>query len=179
MQYKLLPKTIKYIGIAQNKAIDGQTVKVVRPDIPPTINIDVVLNTGGSNNYGFELDEDNYYVSKNNAINSSYSKCRLNIKTDVPITLEITSNSYSEKLHDYGLISKLDKTLSANNTADTSYEAKIASTSDTDYTTTSFDILGDDIEHFIELKYIKDSSVNKNNDNFKFKYNYIIKEEEN
>ena len=159
-------------GLTETSAENGQDIKIIVPDFPPYTTISHTLNTGESGNYGFKL-INGYYVSQNAGVASSYSKCRIAIKTNVPITLTITSNSYSETNFDYGIIGNLDTPLEASSTADSSYKEKVQSSSDTSYTTTTFDIEGDEIQHFIEFKYIKDGSQDKNNDNFKFKYSYV------
>lgn len=84
-----------------------------------------------------------------------------------PITATFNCINYAESNYDYGILSTLDKTLSISNTADSSNVQKSfkglqsASVVPVVYTIP----LG---EHFVYVKYRKDSSAHKNNDSLQF-----------
>lgn len=118
--------------------------------------------------YGFNLDSDGYYTSSNKA-NSSFSLGILRFSVNIPTTLKLSCISYGENNYDYGILSELDKTLNANTSADTTNVKKnfkgLSSSSPREITYENV-TMG---EHFIYLKYIKDSSGSSGTDNFRVK----------
>lgn len=145
--------------------------------------------------YGFELNSSGYYESTNKAVNNSYSLCKVNIGTplsriyikaintdlgigvdsnrvsyaydDSSITATFNCINYAESSYDFGILSTLDNTLTQSYEIDSSNVMKSfkglqsASIQTVTYTVPAG-------EHFVYVKYRKDSSVNKNNDSLQF-----------
>ena len=61
--------------------------------------------------YGFSLNANNYYESKNKGVNSSYAMAKLNFTTDGSYKLYLDCINYAETNYDFGILSELDKTL--------------------------------------------------------------------
>ena len=120
-------------------------------------------------NYGFELNDDGYYESTNKGVSDSYSICKLSFFANGESNIYLDCINYAEANYDYGIISKIDQTLSLSAIAEknvlTSFKDSGASS---DVKTVSLGI-PDGGEHFIYIKYIKDGRTDKNNDSFKFK----------
>lgn len=158
----------KYIGVAKADAIEGETFSCT---CAYGSYASILLNTGENNNYGFEL-KDGYYTSKNSSVQNSYSKCRIWINAPEAVKIKIMANCYAESSYDYGIISNLNSSLLGSYTADSSYKSQIKSSSASSFSEVIIDVPAG--VNFIELKYRKDGSQNKNNDNFKFQF-YIEK----
>lgn len=120
--------------------------------------------------YGFELNDNEYYESTNQGINSSYSICKLSFFSNEINNLYLDCISSAESNYDYGIISNIDTTLTSSFQADSANVLKsfkgLASTS---VQTVDLGVpeLGD---HFIYIKFIKDSSGNNGNDSLQFKF---------
>lgn len=122
--------------------------------------------------YGFELNSNGYYESKNKGINSSYAICRVKLHLVANSIVFFKCINYAESNYDYGIMGKVDTALSLSNSADSTYEMNFkgkSQSSEQSCTYTSVE-KGD---HFIDIKYIKDSSQNSNNDTFQFKVDEI------
>lgn len=116
--------------------------------------------------YGFELNSNNYYESKNKAYDNSYAICRvkLNLSTNAKVTFNCIN--YAESNYDYGLLGKLDTALTLSASADSNVAKSFKGSSQSDVQTFIYTIRKG--EHFIDVKYIKDGNVNKNNDTLQF-----------
>ena len=126
-----------------------------------------VTNVEGAQ-YGFELNSNGYYESQNAGINSSYSICKINLISDGSSTLYLDCINSGENNFDYGILSKVDETLSLSYSADSSYFKSFRGLSSTSVQTVNYGVLSAG-EHFIYVKYRKDSSVNSGNDSLQFK----------
>ena len=154
-------------------AINLNNQEIIATD---TLNISIVLTpqvsyvveplTGVT--YGFVLNANGYYESQNKGVNSSYSLCKVSIISDGNTTLYVDCINYAESNYDYGILSALNTTLSSSSTADSTYFTSFKGKQSASIQTVNYGIipLG---EHFIYIKYIKDSSVNSNNDSLQFK----------
>lgn len=126
-----------------------------------------------STSYGFYKNEEGYYQSNNkgDSAKSSYAKCRINFSFNKRSDLIIDCINFAEKGYDYGIISNVDKELSNASSADSStttvFHSFKSENSSSVVRLTIPDIPSGD--HFIEIKFIKDSSGNQNNDDFRFK----------
>ena len=69
--------------------------------------------------------------------------------------------------YDYGIVSRLNETLSLSNTADSNYLLRCTSSS----ATAKEQPLGK-VDGFYYIKYIKDGSTNSGNDSFQFKITF-------
>lgn len=120
--------------------------------------------------YGFALNENGYYESQNKGQQSSYALCRITITTTEPNTDIIFSViNFAESNYDYGMFGNLDKPLSLSSSADSDVKQSYKGKQDPLPTTLTYtvDTPG---EHFIDVKFIKDSSQDSNNDSVQFKF---------
>lgn len=117
--------------------------------------------------YGFELNSNNYYESKNKGINNSYAICR--VKLNLSIKAKVTFNciNYAEDNFDYGLLSNVDTALTLSTNADAGNVAKnFKGSSNSNIQTFTYTLT--EGEHFIDVKFIKDSSNDYYNDTLQF-----------
>lgn len=125
-----------------------------------------------STTYGFILNDNGYYESNNKKKANSWALCKVTINTSVAFTLTIPYISSGESNYDYGIFGQLDTEL-ANNVADdgatgsTKVKLNCKGQASTDVKQVSYDIPAG--EHFIEIKYRKDSSGDQGNDSLQFK----------
>ena len=118
--------------------------------------------------YKFALNSNGYYESNNKGVNNSAAVCRVNIHAAKACTMTFKCINYAESSYDYGLLGVIDK---AQNTgySDTGTNVQkifrgssTASVQTYAYTNVA---AGD---HFIDVKYRKDSSQSSNNDSLQF-----------
>lgn len=126
--------------------------------------------------YGFELNSAGYYVSKNYHIQNSAALCKVifNVSTETQVRLDCINSG--ENNFDYGIISQLDKTLTTNNTDDgatgsTNVLKNFKGASSAKVQTVTLTVPAG--EHFIYVKYRKDSSGDQGNDTLQFKVNLL------
>lgn len=160
------------LGITASKIAKGNTILGVNGTALPidTYNeMDIpeytVENPG---TYKFVLNSDGYYASNNNGVKSSYAKCKVTFTLPKAMDIILECINYAESSYDYGLISNVDTSLS-NTIDDTinvfkSFKGK-SSASPVNVTIPNVP----EGQHFIEIKYRKDSSGDNGNDNFQFK----------
>ena len=153
---------------------------VVLKDNGTDVTNSLVYHEGGTNtasvdavagaSYGFALSE-GYYTSQNKGVSSSAALCRINMNMFVDGTLTLHFINYAEATYDYGLIGQLDTALGTTSavTNDTSVWMGNASSSNTS-TEQTVTINVPAGNHFVDIKFRKDSGTNSNNDNFQFRY---------
>ena len=119
--------------------------------------------------YGFALNSNGYYESQNKGINSSYAICRVNLVVNSSCDIIFDVINYAESNYDYALFSNLDTSLTLSSTADSSNVKKSfkgqqsASIVNVVYSNVTIGT------HYIDIKFIKDSSQHSNNDSVQFK----------
>ena len=118
--------------------------------------------------YPFVLNENKYYQNTNQSINSSFSIGRFyfDIENEKQ-KLKITYLQSSEKNYDYGIIGKVDISLTLDRYEIDSYMNLKGITA-----TTPTEIIIDNVSvgsHFIDIKYIKDSSSSSGTDTLQVK----------
>lgn len=167
------------------------TVKAYQ-DAKPTVtdnNVDVTsqlvqgTDTGASytvtnvtTTYGFALNSNSYYESNNKAHASSAAVCRVDFVLPVAATITFSLINYAEATYDYGLLSNIDTTLNTNASADTSnvyWNGKNNNSSSVQTVTYSNVTAGN---HYIYVKYFKDSYTDSNNDSLQFKVAITLNE---
>ena len=132
--------------------------------------------TNVTTTYGFALNSNNYYESNNKAHASSAAVCRVDIYVPVSATVTFSLINYAESTYDYGLLSNIDTTLNTNASADTSnvyWNGKNNNSSSVQTVTYSNVTAG---EHYIYVKYFKDSYTDSNNDSLQFKIAITLNE---
>lgn len=140
----------------------------------PVSTFDVAAVSGAS--YGFELNSAGYYVSKNVHVANSAALCKVTFNVSSETQVRLDCISYGESNYDYGIISQLDKTLTTNNTNDgatgsTNVLKNFKGASSSAVQTVTLTVPAG--EHFIYVKYRKDSSGDQGNDTLQFKVNLL------
>ena len=145
---------------------------------PFYVKLDAVYPSKNSKNYGFLMDANGNITNSNQKVSSSFCYCTMKFqRPDARFTkLRITYTQDSEASFDYGQFSKIDKLLCAYPVGDTAtsdfgtdvVQHSCKGESNTERVIT-YDIssLTVGTNHFINFKYHKDSSVDRNTDTFK------------
>ena len=82
-----------------------------------------VVTKPDSGSYTFTLNSNGYYESNNKGVANSYALCKLSFNALYEgCSLVLDCINYAESNYDYGILSKLDTTLSSSTTADTNRE---------------------------------------------------------
>lgn len=116
--------------------------------------------------YGFVLNSNGYYESTNKGVNSSYSVCRVNFVAPSEKNVDIWVINSGETSFDYGVIGNVDTALSTTITDD-SYSWKAGSNNSSEIIAVTLTISAG--EHFVDIKYRKDSSQHTDNDSLQFR----------
>ena len=116
--------------------------------------------------YGFELNSNNYYESKNKGVDNSYAICRVRLNLSTKARVIFHCINYAESNYDYGLLGNVDTALTLNASADSNVAKSFKGSSQSNVQTFIYTI--EEGEHFIDVKYRKDGSVNNNNDTLQF-----------
>ena len=123
--------------------------------------------------YGFEMNRKGYYESTNKGVVNSAAVCKLTFDTFGKYHLYLDCINYAESSYDYGILSKLDTALgttySDDGTSKTFYSFK-SKQSENVVTVDYGEIEAG--EHFIYIKFRKDSSQDKNYDSLQFKVRF-------
>ena len=122
--------------------------------------------------YGFYLNNNGYYESNNKKVSNSFAMCKVNITAGKACKMYVDCINYAESNYDYGMLSKINTTLSASSSADSSsYLQKNFYGLQYSYVqTVIYDIPAGN--SYIYIKYRKDGSVDSNNDSLQFKIRF-------
>ena len=112
--------------------------------------------------YGFELNSNNYYESKNKGVDNSYAICRVKLNLSTKARVIFNCINYAESNYDYGLLGNVDTALTLSASADSNVAKSFKGSSQSDVQTFAYSI--EEGEHFIDVKFRKDGSVNNNNE---------------
>lgn len=122
--------------------------------------------------YRFTLNSNEYYESSNAGVNNSYSICKLNITSDGIHNLYLDCINSGENNYDFGILSNVDTTLTLNYSVDSSNVFKsFKGLSSTSVQTVDYGVLSRG-EHYIYIKYRKDSGTHNGNDSLQFKVRF-------
>ena len=118
--------------------------------------------------YGFELNANGYYESNNKGFHNSAAVCRVQIHAAKKCTVTFKCINYAESNYDFGLLGTLDK---AQDTGYSDVSTNVAksfkgSSSSSVQTYAYTNVAAGD--HFIDVKYRKDSSQSSDNDSLQF-----------
>lgn len=116
--------------------------------------------------YGFELNSNNYYESKNKGVDNSYAICRVKLNLGAKARVTFNCINYAEHGYDYGLLGNVDTALTLSVSADSNVAKNFKDSSQLDVQTFIYTI--EEGEHFIDVKFIKDGSNSNNNDTLQF-----------
>ena len=122
--------------------------------------------------YGFQLNDNGYYESKNKGVSSSYAICQVNISNMAGRKLYFDCINSGESNYDFGILSKVNTALSLSSSGDSSssYFKSFKGQSSTDIKVAEYtDAIGD---CFIQVKFIKDGSGDQGNDTLQFKVRF-------
>lgn len=117
--------------------------------------------------YGFELNSNNYYESKNKGVDNSYAICRVKLNLSTKARVIFNCINYAESNYDYGLLGNVDTALTLSASADSNVAKSFKGSSQSTVQTFVYSI-DTEGEHFIDVKFRKDGSVNNNNDTLQF-----------
>lgn len=125
-----------------------------------------------STTYGFYLNDNDYYESNNKGKDTSYAVCRVTFTFDEETQVYLDCINYAENNWDYGILSNIDTELSLSNTADASGKIykNFKGLNSSSVQTVTYTIPAG--EHFIDIKYLKDTSNSSNNDSLQFKIRF-------
>lgn len=158
-------KWIAYEIDAQKLVDEGFEYEYEDPDFVPPVTVTVEPFGDG---YGFDLNEDGYYVNNNSTIDQTYAMCKIviNNTADTDQILKFKLNQLSENGCDFGMFSVLNTDLVAN-VDDINTNVAISFQNyngDIDYN------IGIPVgESYVTVKYKKDGSESQQTDTFKFK----------
>lgn len=160
-------------NIAPNNGYDLDTIIVNGIDVTSdavkkyTTAGTYTVNQISSAEYGFELNSNDYYESTNQGQSSSASVCRVNFSLPVSATITFYVINYAESNYDYGILGNIDTELSTDYTADSDYMWSGRSSHSNSEQSVVYTM--DAGEHFIDVKYRKDSFFDSNNDSLQFR----------
>lgn len=132
--------------------------------------LDYAVQSMPGDAYRFTLQSDGYYERTNGGINNSYAYCKLVFNDHGLNPLVLQCIDQAENSYDFGILSKVDTELGHNYSEDSSslvYHSFKGESSATPKTIT-YPLMGEG-EHYITIKYRKDSSQHTSPDTFKFK----------
>jgi hypothetical protein len=119
--------------------------------------------------YGFQLNANGYYESKNKGMNNSAAVCKVNIVNPAGANVYFDCINYAESTFDFGILSVINGTLSTGSSEDTvnvhhSFKGKQYATVQT--------VAYGAVEGFVYVKFRKDSSAHNGNDTLQFKVRF-------
>ena len=119
--------------------------------------------------YGFSKTSDGYYTSSNAGVANSASVCRVKFTNNTGAAYTVTFNciNYAESTYDYGIIGKINTALSTSYIADSTYTKSFSGSQSSSIQTVKLSVPTG--TSWVDVKYRKDNSVNRNNDSLKFK----------
>lgn len=119
--------------------------------------------------YGFEKQEDEYWQSTNKGVSNSCSVCKVVFNMNTDGTAVFDCINYAEASYDYGVIGKVDTELSITSIDDTSSNIAKSFKNSNSSSVQTYSMVISSGEHFVYVKYRKDSSKDENDDMLKFK----------
>ena len=118
--------------------------------------------------YKFALNSNGYYESNNKGVNNSAAVCRVNIHAAKACTVTFKCINYAESNYDYGLLGVIDKEQNTGySDTSTNVQKSFKGSSKSSVQTYAYTNVAAG-DHFIDVKYRKDSSQSSNNDSLQF-----------
>lgn len=119
--------------------------------------------------HGFEKQADEYWQSTNKGVSNSCSVCKVVFNMNTDGTAVFNCINYAEANYDYGVIGNVDTELSITGIDDTSSNIAKSFKDSNSSSVQTYSMVISSGEHFVYVKYRKDSSKDENDDVFKFK----------
>ena len=146
--------------------LDGH--QCLRLSIPTTKNFTYTVDQIDGASYGFGINENGYYESQNKGVSSSYAICRVNLVVDTACDVTFDVINYAESNYDYAVFGALDTALALSNSADSTAKENFQGRQSPDVVNVIYPNVSVG-SHYIDVKFIKDTSVNNDNDSVQFK----------
>ena len=118
--------------------------------------------------YGFALNANGFYESQNKGIKSSYAICRVNLVVTKTCDIIFNVINYAEGNYDYAIMGNLDIALTLSSSADSNCKKSFKGLQSADVVNVTYSGVTAGT-HYIDIKFIKDSSQDSNNDSVQFK----------
>lgn len=130
------------------------------------------VNAVNGATYGFSMNSNGYYESQNQGQSSSYAICQVSVTTPGGYNVYVDCINYGESNFDYGILSELGSSLALSSSADSSgVKTSFKGNQSASVQTVDYGVLSAGTYSFY-AKYIKDSSVDSNNDSLQFKVRF-------
>lgn len=195
-QYNYYPITISSInadtdpGRGTTRVVEGsnQTITITPSESQVTLILDngvdvssqlvshssgtpsYTVATASGASYGFNLNTSTgYYVSQNAGQSNSAAVARVSLSLPVRCLVTFSYINYAEATYDYGIFGNIDSALGTTYSVDSNVKLACSTSAQN---TSSVQTLTYEIEsgqHFIDVKFRKDTNTNSNNDNLQFK----------
>lgn len=146
--------------------VEEFTVKVYETIPASTYTVNAVSDAA----YGFTLNSSGYYESQNKAKANSYALCKVNISNAIGKKVYFDCINYAESNYDFGILGNVNQELSKSNAVDSTYKKSFKGSSSANVQTVEYDDATGDC--FIEVKFRKNNSGDKNNDSLQFKVRF-------
>lgn len=129
--------------------------------------------SSSSADYGFILNNNDYYESNNQGQANSAAVCRINFDFDDDCLVTFSYINYAEATYDYGVFGNIDYTLSTtyNNNNGAYHSCNSSSENTASVQTLTYEISAG--THYIDIKYFKDTYIDDNNDSLQWKITSI------
>lgn len=137
-------------------------------EVLPESTYEVVPVEGAT--YGFVLNENGFYESTNKKVPGSYAICQINISNLLGRRVYIDCISYGESNYDYGILSYPNEVLALKSTLDSSAYKHFKGMASANIQTVEYTTANGDC--FIQVKYIKDASGDRDYDSLQFKVRF-------
>lgn len=158
------------LTLALDNGVDVTSQLVAHGEAIP----DPIIGTAPGASYGFNLNSSTgYYVSTNAGQSNSAAVARVTFNLPVRCLITIQYINYAEATYDYGIFGNIDTALGTTYTADSNAYKILSTSSDNTSTPQTLTYEIESGEHFIDVKYRKDSYTDSNNDSLQFKITNI------
>jgi hypothetical protein len=134
---------------------------------------EIIVSAVSGASYGFELNGNGYYESKNKGVGNSAALCKVEIIN--PLNKEVIFDciNYGESSYDYGLLSNVGQTLGTSfsddgATGSTKVKRNFKGSQSSSIQSVSYGA----VQGTVYVKYLKDSSVNNGYDTLQFKVRF-------
>lgn len=153
-------------GLKLTGTFEGGSIDDFFPTAPFTYTVDAVAGAS----YGFAMNASGYYESKNKAMPNTYAICRVNFNVKQTSDIVFDIINFAEAGYDYGLLGNLDTGLTLSTSADSNVKKNFQNSVDHSASVVHVTYAGvTPGSHFVDVKFIKDSSTNRENDSIQFK----------